>query len=142
MVNKIRNLVLWLLVAIFVVLLVSIFGLNERLAIRHIPIPVLIGLAGSFFILGILQIVMAVKSRAAKLEKIFFIIAGASAAMIPLSAILHNVVYGLFFSGKNGDEAVFFILAVLVCPILFGISAIGSVICEICGTKCKDANVQ
>jgi hypothetical protein len=129
--EKIRNLVLALLVAIFIILIISIFGLNERLAIRHLPIPVLIGLAGSFFILGISQIVLTVKSRAAKAEKIFFIIAGVSAAMIPLSAVLHNVVYGLFFSGKNSDEAVFFILAVLVCPILFGISAIGSAICEI-----------
>jgi len=56
-----------------------------------------------------------------------------SAAGIPACAILHNVVYGLFiwwfgkgFWGPGGDEPVFFVLAILVCPVLFLIGAAAS----------------
>ncbi|MEN6385919.1 MAG: hypothetical protein ABFD79_12085 [Phycisphaerales bacterium] len=129
--EKIRNFVLALMIIIFAVLLISIFGLNERLNIRHMPATVLITLAGSFFMLGIVQIIMTIKIIEPKTKKIFFILTGSSAAMIPVFTILHNVVYGLFFAGKDGDEAVFFILAVLVCPILFAVSALGSVICAL-----------
>jgi hypothetical protein len=62
-------------------------------------------------------------------------LAGASAAAIPVCALLHNVVYGLFlwwfgegFWERHGaDEPVFFLLAVVVCPALFLIGAVGSI---------------
>jgi hypothetical protein len=62
------------------------------------------------------------------IQRIFFLLTGASAVGIPICAILHNLVYGLFFHGKNGDEAVFFILAVIVCPALFVIGMLGSLV--------------
>jgi hypothetical protein len=133
--EKLRNIVLALLVAIFAVLMVSIFGLNERMSLRHLPMFVLLAMACVFFVLGIVQVVLSVKIKEAKVKKLFFILAGASAAGIPVCAVLHNVVYGLFFAGKTGDEAVFFILAVLVCPILFAVGALGSVICCIVDWK-------
>jgi hypothetical protein len=123
------------MIVIFAFLIISIFGLNERLNIRNLPIPVLISMAGAFVLLGIVEIIMSVRIKETKFKKIFFMLAGASAAMIPVSAILHNVVYGLFFTGKHGDEAVFFILAVIICPALFVISALGVLICEIAGHK-------
>jgi hypothetical protein len=67
------------------------------------------------------------------MQKFFFILTGASAVCIPIFAILHNVVYGLFFHGKDGDEAVFFILAVLVCPALFVLGMLGSLVLLISG---------
>jgi len=58
---------------------------------------------------------------------------GIAACVLP-AAILHNLVYGLFillfgegFWGE-GDEAFFFIIALIVCPILFLIGTIGSFI--------------
>ena len=48
-----------------------------------------------------------------------------------LSVLLHNVIYGLFyehFSRTGGDEAVFFILAVVVIPLYFIISLVYTVI--------------
>ncbi|MCE5340432.1 MAG: hypothetical protein LLF92_04815 [Planctomycetaceae bacterium] len=133
--EKLRNIVLAVLVVIFAVLMVSIFGLNERMSLRHLPIFVLLAMACAFFVLGIVEVILSVKIKEAKVKKVFFTLAGASAAGIPLCAVLHNVVYGLFFAGKTGDEAVFFILAVLVCPILFAVGALGSVICGIVGMK-------
>jgi hypothetical protein len=44
-----------------------------------------------------------------------------------LSVVLHNVIYGLFyehFSRTGGDEAIFFILAVLIIP-LYSIISLG-----------------
>ncbi len=133
--EKFRNIVLVLLVVIFAVLMVSIFGLNERLNIRHIPFYVLIAMACAFFVLGVVQTVLSVKIKESKARKLFSILAGTAAAGIPVCAILHNVVYGLFFTGKSGDEAVFFILAVLVCPILFAVGTLGSLIYGIVGMK-------
>jgi len=48
-----------------------------------------------------------------------------------LSALLHNVIYGLFyehFSRTGGDEAVFFVLAIFVIPLYFIISLVYTVI--------------
>jgi hypothetical protein len=136
--EKIRNFVLSLMIVIFAFLIVSIFGLNERLRLRNLPIPALVSIAVSFFLLGIFQVIVSIKIHEAKLKKIFSVLAGGSALMIPICAILHNVVYGLFFAGKQGDEAVFFILAVIICPALFAISALGTIICGIKGTKRRE----
>jgi hypothetical protein len=129
--EKLRNIVLALLAAIFAVLMVSIFGLNERMSLRHLPMFVLLAMACAFCVLGIVEVVLSVKIKEAKVKKLFFILAGAAAAGIPVCAILHNVVYGLFFAGKSGDEAVFFILALIVCPILFIVGTLGSIVCGI-----------
>ena len=48
-----------------------------------------------------------------------------------LSVLLHNVIYGLFyehFSRTGGDEAVFFILAVVVIPLYSIISLVYTVV--------------
>jgi len=125
--SKLRNFAFALLILIFAVLMCVIFGLNERMGIGRVPFPALFWLAGVFFVLSIVEIVLTAKLRETKLKKIFFILTGVSAACIPVFAVLHNVVYGLFFAGKDGDEAVFFILALLVCPILFVVGLLGSI---------------
>ena len=55
---------------------------------------------------------------------------GLSAVGIPVFAVLHNLVYALLvllfgeeFRDSGGDEPVFFILAVIVCPAVFLIGA-------------------
>jgi hypothetical protein len=133
--GKLRNIVLTLLTAIFMVQMVSIFGLNERMSLRHWPMFVLFAMACAFCVLGIVQVVLSIRIKEAKVKKLFFILAGASAAGIPVCAVLHNVVYGLFFTGKQGDEAVFFILALIVCPILFAVGILGSIVCGIVDWK-------
>jgi hypothetical protein len=71
-----------------------------------------------------------------KLKK-YLILTGASVTGIPISAILHNLIYGLFiyFFGKNfwdriglKDEPVFFFLAIIVFPILFLIGMTGCIV--------------
>ena len=73
------------------------------------------------------------KKVTGKLKK-FQLLAGASALGIPVFAILHNVAYmlGIMWFGEsawgNGDEPVFFILAVIVCPIGLLVGGIGTLI--------------
>lgn len=71
-----------------------------------------------------------------KLKK-YLILTVASIAGFVICVILHNVIYGLFiywfgedFWDKIGipDEPFFFLLAVFVCPILFLIGVVGSIV--------------
>ena len=120
---QVRNAVFFALVAIFAALVAAIrrrgpFGLA------------VIVLAAAFVVL----VIITAKLKEPRIRKLFFIITGASAALIPICAILHNLVYALCiklgwgFGGKGDDEAVFFILAIIVCPALFVLGAIGSIV--------------
>jgi hypothetical protein len=122
-----RNIIFWALVVIFAALVASM-GMANRLRFWEYKRLLLAVIAVVFFALAIALLVLTVKLKEPLIRKIFFILTGASAVGIPICVILHNLVYGLFFHGKDGDEAVFFILAVLVCPALFIIGVLGSIV--------------
>ena len=72
-----------------------------------------------------------------KLLRVFLILAAASLVGFPISVLLHNVIYGLLIEWFGpqvwgtlglGDEPVFFIIAVFVCPIGFLVGTVGSVV--------------
>ena len=98
--------------------------------------------------LGLVLVVLTARLPGRRIQKTFFILAGVSAAGIPICAILHNLVYGLFIAwfgegfwgGGGGDEPVFFTLAVLICPALFLVAAAGSIALLIKGRIQKAAN--
>ncbi|HBG77697.1 MAG TPA: hypothetical protein DDW84_02445 [Phycisphaerales bacterium] len=130
---KIRSIIFAMLIVIFAVLVFLILGQGGKL-----PFSVIAGLGISFALLGIVLIALTVRLKELKTQKIFFILTGVSAAGIPVCAILHNVVYALFFHGKGGgDEAVFFILAIIMLPALFVIGTIGSIATLIYAAKLK-----
>lgn len=85
-------------------------------------------------VFGIVLIRTTVKRKVAGKLKKFLLLAGASALGIPVFAVLHNVAYMLciMWFGEsawgNGDEPVFFILAVIVCPLGLLVGGIGSII--------------
>jgi phosphatidylserine synthase len=124
---RIRNVIFWALVVFFAALVADI-GMVNRLRFWEYKRLLLAVIAVVFFALAIALLVLTVKLKEPLIRRIFFILTGASAVCIPIFVILHNVVYGLFFHGKDGDEAVFFILAVLVCPTLFVIGMLGSIV--------------
>jgi len=101
------------------VCLVFIFGLLFRIA---------------FFIFGIVLIFATYKSRIKGRLKLYLLLTGFSATGFLVFIILHNLVYALFIYlfGQNfwggGDEALFFILAIFVCPIVFIIGVVGSLV--------------
>ena len=146
---QIRNAIFYVLVPIFALLVNEIAIPGGTLI--HLPFPVIEVLAIAFGLLGLVVVLLTARLREARIQKIFFILAGASAAGIPICVILHNLVYALFIVwfgegfwerlGPGGDEPVFFILALLVCPALFLIGTVGSIVLLIKGKIAKDANV-
>ena len=107
-------------------------------AFDDVPFAATAVLAIVFGLLGIVLVVLAARLKGPRIQKTFFILTGASAAGIPIFAVLHNLVHALLIAlfgegfwernGSGGDEPVFFILAVLVCPALFLIGTVGSIV--------------
>jgi phosphatidylserine synthase len=124
---RIRNVIFWALVVIFAALVAGM-GMVNRLRFWEYKRLLLAVITVVFFALAIALLVLTVKLKEPLIRKIFFLLTGGSAVGIPICVILHNLVYGLFFHGKGGDEAVFFILAVIVCPALFVIGMLGSIV--------------
>ena len=100
-------------------------------------------------ILGIVLLVLAIRSGFAKKLKVFLALAGAALAAMPVFILLHGLVYGLlikmfgegFWGGAaNSDEPFFFILALVVCPLAYAIGAAGSIyLMARMGQKAKQA---
>ena len=83
-------------------------------------------------LLGIYLIHVGIKKLPSKLGKCL-VLTGGSLLGFPVFSILHNLLYALMilFFGENawqgGDEPVFFLMAVIVCPIGFLIGFIGTI---------------
>jgi len=125
--------ILYILIGIFV-LIVSYFFIQELEIKRGYFIGLAI-LGFIFLIFGGLLIYYTKKEKIKGKLKWFLILTGASPIVAFISVILHNLVYGLMiyffgegFWGAGGDEPVFFILALVVCPIVFLVGVIGSLI--------------
>jgi hypothetical protein len=92
-----------------------------------------------FFLLGTALLVFTLREKVTGRLKVFFLLTAASAAGVFVFILLHNLVYGLlsYFFGEDfwhgGDEPVFFILAVIVCPLGFLVGAVGSIVLRIRG---------
>jgi len=74
-------------------------------------------------------------ARELKLLRVFLLVAGISVGAGIISIVLHNAIYGLFtewfgtdFWGRAGleDEPVFFVSAVIICPLAIAVGLIGS----------------
>ena len=83
---------------------------------------------------GGLLIFFTIKRKVRGKLRIFQLLAGASAVGIPVFVVLHNVAYmlGIKLFGEstfgNGDEPVFFILALIVCPLGLLVGGIGTLV--------------
>ena len=134
--------IFWALVGAFVVVAgtifvgAPIFGRLQEPALLHALFIGTLALFGLGIVgLGVTLIVLTRRAKVRGLLKKFFLLSGASAVGLPVFALLHNVVYGLFiyFFGEGfwsgiGDEPFFFILATMVCPIAFLVGAIGNAV--------------
>jgi len=125
----------WALIAVFV-FVICLFLIE--------PLNDLFGGSGLFlapfavcFLLAVALLVFTLREKVAGLLKSFFLLTAASAAGVFVFILLHNAVYGLFihFFGEGfwngGDEPVFFIMALIVCPLGFLTGAVGSIVLRI-----------
>ena len=87
------------------------------------------------FVLGLALTIMATRADIGSTRRKLLVLTGSAAAGIPVSAILHNLVYGAFalWFGEDfwqrtgiGDEPFFFVMAVLVCPLAYLAGTVGS----------------
>lgn len=129
--QQIRNTTIFVLSAIFAALLADYW-------LGRIPFPAIVVLGLGFLLLGPVSVVLTLRLKEARLQKTFFLLAGASAAAIPICVVLHNLVYGLFIwwfgegfwkrHGMPDGTPVFFNLAFGVFPALFILGAVGSIV--------------
>jgi len=129
--------VFWTSVGLFAIMAIVI-GVGVEILSRGVFVSFLFGGGTALLVLGITLIILTLKSGIGGKLKKFLILTGASVAGFFVSILLHNFIYGLFIHffgpdfwnriGPGGDEPVFFILAIIVCPIGFLIGAIGSVV--------------
>jgi hypothetical protein len=125
--------IFWALVGVFVIAASMIFipPINRLLFGEENPT-----LLGFVFVLsagviltglGVTLLILTAKAKAERRLKVFLLLAEASFVGLPISAILHNAVSALL----NTEEPVFFITAIIVCPIGFLVGAIGSIVLTI-----------
>ncbi len=128
--------IFYALVGLFI-LLASYIIFPIPVSIKRAFFPFIAILTIFFSLLGVALIFVTLKMNVKGKLKKYFILTGISATGIPISAILHNLIYGLFihFFGNNfwdrigmKDEPVFFFLAIIVFPILFLIGMTGCIV--------------
>jgi hypothetical protein len=122
--------VFWALVGVPVLIVVVLVGtrfppfgqLVGGFAINIVPV------VGFVFLgLGITLIILTLKVGIGGMLQKFLLLTGASAVGLPVFGIFHNVVSAIF----NTEEPVFFILAIVVCPIGFLVGVIVSIVLAI-----------
>jgi hypothetical protein len=116
--------IFWAMVGVFVIavgmmFILSIVGAEVRFSI-FASWPVLTGL-------GVTLLVLTVKTKVGGMLKKFLLLTGASVVGLPVFGLLHNVVSALF----NTEEAVFFTIATIVCPLGFLVGVIGTIVLNI-----------
>jgi len=138
--------IIYLLVVLFLALVACMVALSLEFP-RQLFI-VLAALGVAFCLLGGALVVLTMLGKVKGKRKLFFILTGGSAAGVLVFVFLHNFVYGLciWLFGRDfwtnigmTDEPVFFILGLLVCPILFLVGAIGSIVMLVKDRKTDDA---
>jgi hypothetical protein len=119
--------VVYVLLINFILVIISIspLGLStENMSLRQIMIIFSFASWILFFLLGTMLIVLTLKSKVKGKLKAYLLLTGFSSAGVFIAIILHNLVSALF----NVEEPVFFIIAIIVCPICFLIGLIRSIV--------------
>ena len=105
--------------------------------------------AGAVYLLSYLfynQVEPGLGEKGLKMLKTFLLVAGISLGAFIISFVLHNAIYGLFihFFGADfwdrigiSDEPVFFVIAVIICPLAFAVGFVGSVVIFVKGLFSK-----
>ena len=133
--NKLIITIYWLLIGVFF-LVASMFFIP---CVRNIfkgseifLIPLIV-----FSLLGVILLVLTLKSKVKGKLKKFLLLASGSAIGFFVFIILHNIFYALEMVGQNILvlkyffailHIIFFLTAIFICPVCFLIGAIGSMV--------------
>lgn len=144
---QIRNTIFWIVIALFAALFAAVIAIDGRFQGHKLTIFAFVSLLIIFGVMAVVLAVLSVRAKEPGIRKLFFVVTGISAAGIPVCVILHNLVFALCvkfgwaFWGEGGDEPVFFILALFVCPVLFLAGALGSIVILIRARLRKNAEI-
>ena len=125
--------VFWALIGVFVIFVGMIYTppVNELLFGEYSPTLLrYISFSSGGLVLtgmGVTLIILTAKTKMGGMLKKFLLLTGASVVGFPVFGILHNAVSALL----NTEEAVFFTLATIVCPLGFLVGAIGSIVLRV-----------
>ncbi|MFB3897663.1 MAG: hypothetical protein ACE14V_15330 [bacterium] len=134
---QIRNAVFYLLIVVFAILVIWFANNGRYWVLNRLPYSVIAYLAIAFIVLGVALVVLTVLLKETRIQKVFFVLMGISAASMPICAKLHKFVYTLFIGWYGQgfwqrhnmpDEPIFLILTIIVFPILFLTGTIGSIV--------------
>ena len=120
-----------LLILVFVLILTGMFVPELRTKLFEMGGPAIVFSEWvAFLLLGAILISLTVKNKIEGPVKKFLLLTGISSVGFLVFVVLHNLVSGLLSVILNSEveEPVFFILAVIVCPLGFIIGAAGSII--------------
>jgi hypothetical protein len=121
--NKFIATIFWVMAAVFIIIVGSMFIRFPRGGESQMLNIFLPGIA-IFFVLGVTLLTMTVKKKVAGKLKTFLLLTGASSTGLLVFVVLHNIISGLF----GIEEPVFFILAIPVCPLGFLVGAAGTIV--------------
>ena len=109
----------------FVVSVLSIFVF--KIARRH---PVLFSLLVITAVLGVVLSVLTMRQQVSGALRVFLLITGFAPGAMFMSILLHNFISGLVMkiTGKDFEDAVFFILAIFLCPAAFFVGIVGTIV--------------
>jgi hypothetical protein len=90
-------------------------------------------------ILGVILFILTIKYQVTGVLRVFLLLAGAAPGSMFISIMLHNFISALItkITGKNFEEAVFFILAIFGCPAAFVTGTIGTIVLMIKNTVAR-----
>jgi hypothetical protein len=131
--------VFWALIGVYVIFIGLILAppVNELLFGEYNPT-----LLGYIFVssggvvltgLGVTLLVLTAKTKVEPRLKKFLLLTEASFVGLPVFGILHNAVSALL----NMEEAIFFTIATIVCPLGFLVGAIGSIVLRVKKSRAK-----
>ncbi|MBU0898335.1 MAG: hypothetical protein KKB03_00935 [Nanoarchaeota archaeon] len=127
--------VFYALIVVFLVL-VFYFIVPVPTSAKRMFFPIVAVLAILFFILGAVLIRFTLKSKIEKNLKTFLLLTGFSAVGFLVCTLLHNFFYGLAVITEHiillkylmeSLHVMFFLVSIIVCPILFLIGMIGGI---------------
>ena len=125
--------IFWASAALFIAMVCTMLFLRAVKSVRKLLMPYgFFGIIAALMILGVILIVLTIQKEVEGTSRVFLLLTGASAAGMSIFAILHNLVTAMFIKlfrvSKNFDEPVFFILAVVVCPLGFLAGVAGTIV--------------
>ncbi len=139
--------IFWTLLGTFIIVVGWFFFTTTTEFAMGSRFAIFLASSGAIFVsLGIALILLTVKGKAVGALRKFLILTGAAAIGIPVSIVLHNVIYGLFihFFCEGfwerigvGDEPFFFIMGIVICPIAFLVGTVGSIVIANRRQKCE-----